>query len=198
MRHVDSRGATGRRVAVVGALVLLIGSGLVLRSSMAAFTATTSNPSDQWATGTVTISDDDSGTARFSETGMVPGDAIASGTKCIKVSYTGSVTADIRMYVVPADLTDTGLGQYLTFTVEEGSGGTFASCAGFTPSATVYGPGTLADFAATYQSFATGFSTWQASGADNRTYQISYALQDNNSAQGKSVSLAFTWEADSV
>jgi hypothetical protein len=198
VRHVAARGATGRRIAVVSTLVLLIGSGLVLRSSMAAFTATTSNPSNQWATGTVAISDDDSGTARFSTAGMVPGGATASGTECIKVSYTGSVTADIRMYVALADLTDTGLGQYLTFTVEEGSGGTFASCVGFTPSATVYGPGTLSAFAATYHSFANGFSTWQASGADDRTYRITYALQDNNSAQGKSVSLAFTWEADSA
>lgn len=124
MRHVRTAGHR-RRLAILAA-ALLISSGLTLRASLAAFTATTCNPSNQWTTGTVALSDDDSGTARFSAAAMVPGGANASGTKCIKVSYTGTVTADIRRCVLPADLTDTGLRQYLTFTVEEGSGGTFA------------------------------------------------------------------------
>ncbi len=180
------------------AVAILIAARLIVTSSAALFTATTTNPGNHWATGTVTLADDDSGSARFNVSGMVPGAGNASGTGCIAVSYTGSATADIRMYVLPADLTDTGLGQYLTFTVEEGSGGTFADCTGFVANATVYGPGTLADFAATYHSFATGFSSWQSAGAGNRTYRISYALQNNNGAQGTTVDVAFTWEADGV
>lgn len=197
MRHLGNERRWDRFVAVA-AVALLVSSGLTLRTSLAAFTATTNNPSDQWTTGTVAISDDDSGTARFSATDMVPGGLNASATQCIKVSYTGTVTADIRMYVLPGNLTDTGLGQYLTFTVEEGSGGTFADCTGFTAGATVYGPGTLAAFTTAYDSFADGFSSWQPVGAANRTYRITYALQDNNAAQSKSVNAVFTWEAASV
>jgi hypothetical protein len=199
VRHAVERDDVRRfRGSVLVAVALLLAAGLIARTSLAAFTASTTNPGDHWATGTVALADDDTGSARFNVSGMVPGGAGATDTKCIRVSYTGSATANIRMYVLPANLTGTGLGPYLTFTVEEGSGGTFADCTGFVANATTYGPGTLAAFAAAYPSFASGFSAWQSAGAGNRTYRITYTLQNDNGAQGKSVDAVFTWEAQSA
>lgn len=188
----------GLRLLAVGAIALLISSSLVFRASLAAFTASTTNPGNNWTAGTVAISDDDSGTARFSATTMVPGGANASGTACVAVTYTGSVTANVRLFVLAADYTGTGLGQYLTFTIEEGTGGTFADCTGFVAGSTLYGPGTLSGFAGASSTYATGVSAWQPTTGQSKTYRLTYALQDNNGAQGLTANAVFTWEAHSL
>lgn len=197
---VHARGR-GRGAVVLAGLALVVSSGLIMRASQAAFSGSTGN-TGHWATGTVTLTDDGSGTARFNVTGMVPGGTNASGQACIKVNYTGSAAADIRMFVngaAPGDFTDTGLGQYLTFKVEEGTVGTFADCSGFVANGTTYGPLTLAGFASTHSSHAGGFSTWHAAGgADTRSYRITYSLVDDNNAQGTSVDAVLTWEARST
>jgi hypothetical protein len=199
VRHSAAVVTRRSRAPVLVAAAVLAAATMVTRASLAAFTATTQNSGNQWSAATVVLGDDDTGSALFNLAGMVPGGANASGTKCIKVSYTGSATADIRLYAALSN--DTGLGQYLSLTVEEGTGGTFANnCAGFVagPAAPLYTPGTLAGFASAHGSWASGVSSWQASGADNRTYRITYALQDNNAAQGTAVNATFTWEAESV
>src|SRR5258708_6951108 len=76
--------------ALVGAVLC---STMVWRTSSALFAGTTTNTSNSWATGTVSLSDDAAGTALFSSAtdgGLSGGQSI---TKCIKVTYGGSITS---------------------------------------------------------------------------------------------------------
>ncbi len=178
---------------VAAALVsLLVVALLLLRLSDAAFTATTANASNQFAAGTVTLTDDDSATAMFSVTNMAPG---ASQTRCIKVSYSGSLNANVKLY---GSITGgTGLGPYLNLTVYRGSGGAFGNCTGFTSTETVY-TGTLSGFTGTYTSFGTGAGSWAPVGGapvDDMTYQFVASVQSDNAAQGLTTTATFTWEA---
>src|SRR5437764_9711898 len=92
----------------------LLGSGLfVWQASYSAFTATTTNGANSWSAGTVTISSSP-GTAMFTASGLKPGN---NGTACVKVTYTGSLAAVVKLYLKNSDLPGTGLGQYLTFKV---------------------------------------------------------------------------------
>jgi predicted ribosomally synthesized peptide with SipW-like signal peptide len=78
--------------AVVLGLVGVVG-GL---GTWSAFSDTTSNEANSFESGSVTIGDDDSGSAMFSLTGMKPGDPAVS--RCLDVTYTGTLDAQVRMY----------------------------------------------------------------------------------------------------
>src|SRR5262245_56233961 len=83
---------------IVGAAVpmaVLASGGLVWQSSYSAFSATTSNPTNNWTAGTVALSDDDSNTAMFTASNLKPG---ATGTKCIAVTSTGSLASTVKLY----------------------------------------------------------------------------------------------------
>ena len=182
--------ALARIAAPIGAL-LLVGL-LVIGTSRAAFFDTTQNTGNSFSTGTVAISDDDSGSAMFSASGLVPGDSV---TECITVQYDGTeVPADVELYVGSGDLSGTGLDDYLDMTVELGTGGSFGSCAGFSGSS-VY-TGTLDGFASAHTGFASGTGSWSpAATSETRTYRFSFTLQDDNAAQGLDATVTFTWEA---
>jgi hypothetical protein len=167
---------------------VLASSVMVWHASSAAFTATTSNGPSNWSAGTVTLSDDDSGTAMFNVSGLKPAD---NGSKCIAVTYDGSLAANVKLYASAAGT----LGSYLDLTVEQGTGGSSGSCSGFTPAATIYA-GTLAGFASSASNYATGVGGFAPTGsAQTRTYRFTYTVQNNNAAQGASASGTFTWEA---
>ncbi len=180
---------TFRTSLVVAVVAGILGGGmLVWDSSQALFHGKTVNPINAWAAGTVSISDDDAGTALFTASGIMPGDY---GVKCINVTYTGTVAADVRVY---AALTGTGLGPYVDLTVEQGTGGTFASCGSF--AAEVSTTGTMAAFAAARTDFASGFGTWApAAGGQTRSYRVAWAMRPDNGGVGKTANLALTWEA---
>jgi hypothetical protein len=124
----------------------------------------------------------------------------STGTKCIAVTSTGTLPATVKLYGTnPAS--SNGLSGYLNLTITQGSGGSSASCTGFTPlasGATVY-TGTLAGFASTASTFATGLGSWAPTGtaAETRVFQFSYTLDPAtpNTAQGGTAALGFTWEA---
>lgn len=188
----DTKDRTLRIIAAVAALALV--SIMVLRTSSAAFTGTTTNSGNSWAAGEVKLSDDDTGSAMFTITNMTPNTAVV---KCITVTYDGTVaTTGVKLY--GASLTGTGLGSYLNTKIEEGSGGSFGSCVGFTAGSTIY-DGTLANFAGTSTNYGSGVGTWAPSGAgQTKTYRFTITLADNNNAQGKTATDGvFTWEAQS-
>lgn len=184
--------------AVPAALVI---SGLVVsQASYSAFSATTSNPTNNWNAGTVALSDDDSNTAMFTASGLKPG---STDSKCISVTSTGSLASNVKLYGTNASTTN-GLSSNINITVTQGTGGGSGSCTNFTPLSTgssVY-TGTLAGFASSATSFATGKGDWAptGSGSESRTFQISYTLDPNtpNSAQGGSAATGFTWEAQNT
>lgn len=80
----------------------------------AAFSATADNPTSNWNTGTVVLTDDDSNTAMFSATGLKPGSTAA---KCIEVTYSGSVATAVRLYATGSTATE-DLGSYVDLVVE--------------------------------------------------------------------------------
>lgn len=194
---------TRQRRAVLAAAVplgFLLSGGLVWQASYAAFGATTTNPGNSWQAGSVALSDDKAGTALFSASGLVPG---ATQTRCIVVSYQGTVASSVHLYGAYADTSfdgdtavDSALAPYLDVTVDAAPG-QFAGCVGFTGSTQLY-QGTAQGFVASYASFAGGLDTWTpSSNPTYRTYRFTYALQDDNAAQGRTLGLTLTWEAQS-
>lgn len=142
-----------QKVLLSTVVVGVLGSAVAL-GVFGLFSATTQNAGNEISSGTVALSDNDAGSAQFNITGAKPGD---SWTRCIKVSYNGSLPADVRIY----ELGGGGpLSPYLTLKLEQGtqSEATFPSCTGFTPDAT-NGTGTLYEgpgFGSIGSSYETG------------------------------------------
>ena len=174
-------------------LALLAGGGMVWQSSYSAFSATTASPTNNWTSGSVALADDDSNTALFNATNLKPG---ATGNKCIVVTSTGSLASTVKLYGTSFSTTKS-LADSLNIKVEEGSGGSFANCTGFTGGSTIY-DGTAAAFATAKTDFASGVGTWApAAGTVTKTYKVTYTLSAStpDSAQGGSAALGFTWES---
>ena len=187
----DSRKRPGWRVGVLAATVLLT-TALILTASFAAFSDTTDNSGNTWSTGTVVLTDDDGGvSAMFTVLDMVP---LVPVTECIVVTYEGSLLpADVNLYGVSAG---TGLDAYLDVTVEEGTGGIFGNCTGFSPTSTIFATNTLNFFATNHTNFTNGVGAWlPGANPESRTYRFTVTLQDDNLAQGRNATATFTWEA---
>jgi len=188
-------GAVLGRVAVVLCIVCLVTA--TWGGAYSAFTSAT-QATATFTSGTVSLTDDDSTSTLFSVANLAPG---ATGTKCIKVTYGGSIAAAVRVY--GAGYTSTNaLGAYLNLSVEEGSGATFAgsgpsSCPGFTPSSTLYAA-TLDDFGATKTSYASGVGSFAPTAANQMmVYRFTYTLDPSapEGTQSGSAAVAFTWTA---
>ena len=195
-----------RKVATIVSLVAipaaLAVSGLVVaQSSYSAYSATTVNPTSNWATGTVALTDDDNNTAAFTASNLKPG---STGTRCIVVSSTGSLPASVKLYGTGAATTK-ALASDINLTITQGTGGSFGSCTGYAPltsGSSVYS-GTLAGFGSTATNFSNGLGSWSTAGvatgaaAETRTYQLTYTVNPNttNDTQGGTAALGFTWEA---
>jgi hypothetical protein len=184
-------------VLVAGLAGLVVSGGLVWQASYSAFSATSTNPTSNWSSGTVALSDDDANTALFTASNLKPG---ATGTKCIAVTSTGSLPSTVKLYGTGAATTN-ALSTYINLTITQGTGGAFGSCTGFTPLGTgssVFS-GTLAGFASSSTGFANGLGTWAptGSGSETRVFQLVYTLDPAvpNSSQAGTAALGFTWEA---
>jgi len=181
---------------IVGAAVpmaVLASGALVWQSSYSAFSATTASPTNNWSAGTVALSDDDSNTALLSANNLKPG---AAGTKCIAVTSSGSLASTVKLYGTAYD-TSNNLAASINLKIEEGTGATNASCAGFAGGTTLY-DGAMSTFGTTKTSFANGVSSWApAAGTATKSYRITYSLSSStpDSAQGGTAALGFTWES---
>jgi hypothetical protein len=182
------------------AVCLAACAAVVWHASYSAFSATTSNPTNNWAAGTVLLADDDANTAMFNASNLKPG---STASKCIAVTSTGSLPSAVKLYGTGSATTN-GLSSYLNLTVTQGTGGSFGTCTGFTPLASGSGvySGTLAAFASSATGYANGLGSWAptGSGSDTRVFQISYTfdIAAPNSTQGGTASIGFTWEAQNT
>ena len=186
-----------RKHLVAGAAVpaaILLSGGVVWQSSYSAFSATTSNPTNNWSSGTVALTDDDSNTALFTATNLKPG---ATGVKCIAVTSTGSLPAAVKLYGTSYATTN-ALADSINLKVEQGTGATNASCAGFTGGSTLF-DSTLSSFGTTKTGFASGVGTWAPVGgtSETRSYRVTYTLSATtpDTAQGGTAAVGFTWES---
>jgi len=177
---------------------LIVSAALVWQASYSAFSATTVNPGNSWATGTVVLSDDDaSNTAMFTATVLKPG---STGEKCILVTSSGTLASTVKLYATSPSTT-LALNTYIDVVVTQGTGATFAGgCGSFVADAGAPNTftGTLAAFGTTYTTFANGLGTWApAAGTVTKAYKVSYTVNaaTPNSAQGGTAAVGFTWEA---
>jgi hypothetical protein len=164
------------------------------------FTATTQNAGNEISTGTVALTDNDAGSALYNVTGARPTDTV---TKCIKVSYSGSLPSNVHLY---SPSTPGALAQYIDMTVTQGTQATstFPDCTGFTADATgqIYS-GTLQSFEQTRSSYSNGIdvdpagqSTW--SSGNNLVFKVQATLRSTtpDTAQSSSTGVhSFIWEA---
>ena len=175
-------------------LAVLMVSFLTLRVSAAAFSDTTTNPGNSFASGDVVLVDDRSGVAMFSASNMKPGDTVVG---CIEVTYQGSLDAEVHLY---GSLTSGTLADYLDLDIDRGDG----TCAAFGTATTVWanaGDGDLGVFLATTSDYGSGVDAWTPTGGapdDTVPYRFTLTLQDDNAAQGLSADVDFTWEAQNT
>jgi len=181
---------------VLGCFVVLSGA-----ATYSAFSSQTSSSGNSFAAGTVQLADNDAGSAMLSLASAQPA---AADTSCILITYSGSLASTVRLYGAISG----GLASYLTLTVTRGtdSSPSFDSCTGFTPDGTDYigaGAGVL------YQGNLSAFPTSYAAGlvdptsgspeswttSETHAYRFVVTLQNDNAAQGRIATAAFTWEA---
>jgi len=182
---------------VVGVVGTLAGLG-----TFSAFSSTTSNTGNSFDAGTVYISDNDGGSVLYSVTGAKPGTTV---TKCIKVTYTGTLDADVHLYTTS---TINAVGQYIDLSIDRGhttGSDTFPNCTTFVSDGNVFS-GTLGGFATAKNSYANGIAAFPGAATkwvqnDSVVYRFTLTMEDNNNANGgsggalQSGSHDFTWEA---
>ena len=194
---------SNRRKILASLLLLTAVVGIAGPATYSAFSSTTSNGGNSFSAGTVAISDNDAGGALLSLSSAKPSD---SATGCLKVTYTGTLNANVRLY---GSITGS-LAPYLNLTVTRGTNsGGFNSCGTFIADTTNYVgagagvvySGTLSNFASSYSDWTSGLvdptsgspATWTQN--DVHAYKFVVSLANNNAAQGLSSTASFTWEA---
>lgn len=189
-----------RRPLAVGAVVavLVTGSASV---AYAAFTALTASTGNELGTGSVALSDNDGSSALFSMPSVTPG---ATATSCIRVTYEGTLPADVRLYAT----TSGALAQHIDLTVTRGADSAgFGDCSGFVGDGTDYigagagvvFDGTLADYPSSWAgglidpAAGGGSETWTSS--ESHDYRFEVTIRSAPGAWGAAASATFRWEA---
>jgi predicted ribosomally synthesized peptide with SipW-like signal peptide len=189
----------GAKLALTALVLGLLGTIAGL-GTWAAFSATTQNPGNSFASGTVALGDDDSGTAMLSLSGAKPGD---SDSSCIVVDYSGSLPSGVTLY---GSTGGTGLAQYLNLTVTRGTkSSAFDGCGDFVADGPNYiGAGAGVIFNGTLQGYPDNYGagiTDAPGSAENWTtgethaYKFAISVQNDNAAQGLNADQTFVWEA---
>jgi hypothetical protein len=184
-----------RTLVVLGVLACIAGAGV-----FSAFSSQTDNPGNVVTAGSVTLSDNDGDSALYTLTAAKPGDSKAS---CIKVTYSGSLDANVRIYT-PSTIGE--LGPSVNLKIEPGTQTTpsFPSCTGFTPdSGGALFEGTLASFGSERNSYANGIADFPGAATkwatnDSVVYRVTATLSASapDSAQGKTTGThVIRWEA---
>jgi len=99
-------------------VAILAASALVWQSSYAAFTGTTRNSGNDWATGSVALTDDDAGSARLQVANMTPGQ---TDTKCITITASASGPGVVKAYLVNPVTSPQGLESRIKMTAGDGN-----------------------------------------------------------------------------
>ncbi len=191
----------GLTMLVLGLLGTVAGIG-----TWSAFSATTENAGNSFTAGSVSISDDSTGTMFVSLTGLTPLDTFS---RCVKVTYGGNIDASVRLYGTTGG---TGLDTYLSLKVTRGmttSASSDCATAGFSADGTDYnGNGAGVIYDGTLEGFADNYGaglvdpkpaameTWI--GGESHAYKFAITVQDNSAAQGKTATQTFTFDAQNT
>jgi hypothetical protein len=195
IRSLSRTGKTLATLAVIGAAGGVAGIG-----AFSAFSSTTTNAGNSFTAGSVVLADNDADAAMYVLTNQKPG---VTTDKCITVTYTGSLDADVKLYTAS---TIGSLGQYVNLTITRGTqtAPTFPSCTGFTADVdtpTLFS-GTLAGFKTAHPDYANGLASYPTgatkwtSAAGTVAYKFSVGVADVDAAQGLTTgSHDFVWQA---
>ena len=184
MRSPTSR-ATKAVTLIASPVAILAAAGLIWHASYAAFSGETRNSGNAWPTGTVALTDDDAGAARFQVSNMVPGQ---TDTKCIKVTANATVAGLVKGYAINPVTSPQGLENHILVTVSEGTGGSFASCTGYTASNTLASGVPLSTLMLA-NSYATGLGDWTVTGdvhdGEFRTFRFTWTFDTTGMTQAQ-------------
>jgi hypothetical protein len=198
-----SRRAQKIMAAAATPVALVALGGMVYQASYAAFTGQTRNSGNEWATGSVKLTDDDNGAARFRVSNMLPG---ASQTKCITVSADASVPSTVKGYAINPVVSTVGLEDKIKVTIESGTGGSFEDCTGFTRIGTAHVVDEPLSEIAKASTFASGFGGWvvDPGAVRARTYQLTWKFDTTgmtqaqvDAMQGAKTGIDMQWEMQS-
>lgn len=221
--------ATRRAILFAVVPLALLGSGvLVWQASYSAFTATAPNNGNTWTTGTVVLNTDESGQVAFNLPADVrpdssltslnppasgpytaPASSYSGGAACIKVSYSGSVNANVRLWATLGGDTSV-LATWMLFGVDTAAGAGAdpqdLGCASFPASANMYGggyPNTTVKIATFPTDWASASGTEWSNVATGgvRWYRLSWLIPSTVTATAsatRTLTATFTWEAHSV
>jgi hypothetical protein len=208
-----SRTTRRRAIRAVAPVAGLLAAGLLVwQGSYAAFSATTTSPSNSWATGQVTLKNNTNagayqatGVAAFSVTNLAP--SATASVKCITVESSGTLPGAVKFYttgVTPSVAGTNQVSSNISVTVTEQTTGVTANnvaadCTGFTGSTPV-ASGLLNALPSTY---GTGGGTFAPTGAATQyaAYKISYVFNPGPAVadvQGKTANATFVWELQSA
>jgi hypothetical protein len=183
------------RKALWSLLMVAVIGGLAAFGAYSAFSDTTSNANNQFATGTLALGNNAT-SPLYNVTNGKPG--TPSADHCIRITYSGSLPVSVKVYRSAFSGGSTpNLSDYVTVTVTKGTG-TQEDCSDFSGSTSVYN-GTLT---AVGTNWATGTALTNGAGAaawatnDAVTYRFSAQVADDDNAEGLSTGThSFTWEA---
>ncbi len=206
MAYVTETSDRRRRRALRAATplaALLIATLLIWQGSNAAFSATTDNTNDAWATGSLALTNNGGGTtysgttaALFTEANLKPGD---TGAKCITVQSGGTLPGNLKLYRGTISGTNSAaLAAVLDVTVDAiavgASTNVQANCTGYTggSSGAVFN-GTLNAMPSTY---AAASAPAVAAGTQRVVYRIGWTVNSGagNSVQSSSAQANLIWE----
>jgi hypothetical protein len=188
---------------VATAVVLAVLGAAVGDATWSAFSMQGGNPSDTFAAGTVVLGDNDAGAALVTLARARPGE---TSTGCLKVTYSGSLPATVRLYASVSG----SLGPFLTVQITRGTqaAATYPSCTGFTADTRNYYAlgngvvydGALASMATTYAAGSddpdatTGAAETWTSG-ESHVYRVVVTMGSSTAAKGLSAPTTFYAEA---
>jgi hypothetical protein len=193
----------GRKLFLTVSVVALV-SGMTVFGTFAAFSASTTNVGNQITSGTVVITDSDGGTGKLA---LFTGDntPLASQSKCIRVTYSGTLTAAaVKLY--RSSINAGSNGDY-TLRVERGGSSLTGpaadmNCTGFTPVDDAFAVADLDTLGTTYGTGVDGkaaAATWSnPSSVDYRfTVTVKDGALNGNTTSNDTGLFDFTWEARS-
>jgi predicted ribosomally synthesized peptide with SipW-like signal peptide len=185
----------GRKLLLSAGLLGLLASA-VGTGTWAYYSATATSGANTFAAGTVSITEDDTDDVMFAMSGLKPGD---TSTKCILVTYTGSLSSNVRLY---SDVTeDDTLAPYLDITVARDDSsaaepGVTNDCTDFVADSTPISTRKLSTFATSWAT-ATGaydLGTWAQNATAVFRFTVAIPAEETAGA-GATASVTFTWEA---
>jgi hypothetical protein len=194
-------------IRVIAPAVGLLAAGLLVwQGSYAAFSATTTDNTNAWSTGSLVLTNNGgtatyqaATTASFGGTSLKPG---STGTTCLTVKSAGNAAGSMAMYRNALVDSSPSLGTQIQLTVTAATvtSDVLANCTGFPTSGTttIATSQPLSTFAGTY---ATGVPVAVASGASILTaYKVVWTFvttgttPGDTALMGKTVTAGFTWE----